>query len=111
MFYELNGRFEFDKQAFENKIYQKEPSLVYMCNPNNPTGLMLSKEYIEFLLKEFPDTMFLIDEAYIEFSGGSCKELVKEYDNILISLYFKYQKSQEYYYVCTGVGYRSAWRY
>ena len=85
MFYELNDNFEFDKQAFENKIYHKEPSLVYMCNPNNPTGLMLSKEYIEFLLREFPDTMFLIDEAYIEFSGGSCKELVKDYDNILIS--------------------------
>ena len=86
MFFELNDDFTFDAEAFEAKIERKQPSLVYICNPNNPTGLLLEKEYIEHLLKTFDTTMFLIDEAYIEFDNDkSCKDLVLRYENILIS--------------------------
>ena len=86
MFFELDKNFCFDKQLFEDKIERKQPSLVYICNPNNPTGLLIEKEYIRYLLKKFPETMFLIDEAYIEFSNEqTCKNLVLEFDNILIS--------------------------
>lgn len=86
MFFELGNDFSFCANAFEEKIRKKEPSLVYICNPNNPTGLLLEKNYIRHLLDEFPTTMFLIDEAYIEFSPeNTCKELVLDYDNILIS--------------------------
>ena len=59
--------------------------MVYICNPNNPTGNVHSKEYIEHLLQEYPDTLFLIDEAYYEFAGITAKDLVLQYDNILIS--------------------------
>ena len=59
--------------------------MVYICNPNNPTGNVHTIEYIESLLGLFPDTLFLIDEAYYEFSGQSAKDLVLRYDNILIS--------------------------
>lgn len=86
MFFELNDDFSFDAEAFEDKIEKKNPSLVYICNPNNPTGLILGKHYIKHLLDKFPSTMFLIDEAYIEFSPEkTCKDLVLDYDNILIS--------------------------
>lgn len=85
MFFEMDTDFCLDREKFKNEILDKEPSLVYICNPNNPTGQFIEKEYIEELLVQFPQTMFLIDEAYIEFSGGSCKNLVKHYDNILIS--------------------------
>lgn len=77
--------FTFDAFAFEKDIVEKEPAVVYICNPNNPTGNRHSKDYIEHLLKEFPDTLFLIDEAYYEFSGQTVKDLVLEYDNILVS--------------------------
>jgi len=86
MFFELNDDFSFDAEAFEAKIERKQPSLVYICNPNNPTGLLLEKDYICYLLKKFDTTMFLIDEAYIEFDADkTCKDLVLEYENILIS--------------------------
>lgn len=77
--------FTFDKEVFERDINQKEPAVVYICNPNNPTGNVHTVEYIEYLLNEFPDTLFLIDEAYYEFSGITAKDLVTKYDNILIS--------------------------
>lgn len=80
-----NDDFSFDPYKFEKEINQKEPAVVYICNPNNPTGNVHQQLYIEHLLNEFPDTLFLIDEAYYEFSGITCKDLVTKYDNILIS--------------------------
>lgn len=77
--------FTFDAERFENDIVTREPAVVYICNPNNPTGNVHSKEYVEHLLQEYPDTLFLIDEAYWEFSGVTVKDLVLQYDNILIS--------------------------
>lgn len=80
-----DDNFTFDAIRFEADINKIEPAVVYICNPNNPTGNVHQLLYIEHLLKEFPDTLFLLDEAYYEFSGITCKDLVVKYDNILIS--------------------------
>lgn len=80
-----NDDFSFNTTKFELDINKIEPAVVYICNPNNPTGNVHQQLYIEHLLNEFPDTLFLIDEAYYEFSGITCKDLVTKYDNILIS--------------------------
>ena len=80
-----NDDFTFSAEHFEQDINRIEPAVVYICNPNNPTGNVHRQPYIEHLLKEFPDTLFLIDEAYYEFAGITCKDLVLKYDNILIS--------------------------
>lgn len=84
-FFNYSDEFKFDPSKFEEYIQSKEPAVVYICNPNNPTGYLHSKEYIEHLLIKFQDTLFLIDEAYYEFSGVTVKDLVLKYDNILIS--------------------------
>lgn len=86
MFFELANDFSFHADEFEAKIEKKEPSLVYICNPNNPTGAVLEKNYIQHLLKQYANTMFLIDEAYIEFSPDySCKDMVLDYENLLVT--------------------------
>lgn len=77
--------FSYDAKQFESDIVEKEPAVVYICNPNNPTGNIHESSYIRHLLDEFPDTLFLIDEAYYEFSGVTAKDLVLEYDNLIIS--------------------------
>lgn len=84
-FSNYNDDFSFTAESFEADINQKEPAVVYICNPNNPTGNVHQMSYIEHLLNKFPDTLFLIDEAYYEFAGVTCKDLVLKYDNILIS--------------------------
>lgn len=84
-FSEYNADFTFDDKKFEKDITDKEPAVVYICNPNNPTGYRHSVEYIEHLLQKFPDTLFLVDEAYYEFSGVTVKDLVLTYSNLLIS--------------------------
>lgn len=77
--------FTFDAEQFEKDIITYEPAVVYICNPNNPTGNVHSVEYISHLLNEFPDTLFCVDEAYYEFSGITVKDLVLQNDNLLIT--------------------------
>lgn len=81
----FTDNFKFDAVAFENDIIMHEPAVVYICNPNNPTGNVHTCEYIEYLLKKYSDTLFLVDEAYYEFSGISVKDLVLKYDNLLVT--------------------------
>lgn len=84
-FSEYNPDFTFDSKRFEGDITSIFPALVYICNPNNPTGYCHSLEYIKHLLETFPDVLFLLDEAYSEFSGITATPLVEGHDNIIIS--------------------------
>lgn len=77
--------YSLDETKFKEDIKKIKPSFVYICSPNNPCGFVNSNEYLEGLLKSFPGIMFLVDEAYAEFSGVSAKELVLKYDNILVT--------------------------
>jgi histidinol-phosphate aminotransferase len=74
--------FHFDKNL--HLSIPKNADIVYLCNPNNPTGWLYPLEYLNFLLKKYPKTIFIIDEAYGEYTGGSCSELVNIYDNLYI---------------------------
>lgn len=58
--------------------------LIYLCNPNNPTGSLISTKNIERLLEGASNIMVVIDEAYIEFSGGSSTQLVRRFGNLMV---------------------------
>ena len=51
------------KNKFIKTINQLSPSLVYICNPNNPSGNLLSKQFLKKIIQNFPETIFLVDEA------------------------------------------------
>lgn len=82
---DINEDFSIDDKKFKKDIKKINPNLVYMVTPNNPIGYIHSVEYIASLLKRFPYIMFVVDEAYCEFSGITAKDLVKEYKNIIIT--------------------------
>ncbi|MDX1492857.1 MAG: aminotransferase class I/II-fold pyridoxal phosphate-dependent enzyme, partial [Longimicrobiales bacterium] len=47
---------------------KKRPSVVYFCNPNNPTGTVTASADIDAWIAEAPEsTIFLMDEAYLEY--------------------------------------------
>lgn len=87
-YFNYNESFEFDEIAFERTLKEMNPKLVYICNPNNPTGNHINQDYIKKLVSEFSLVMFLIDEAYFEFNGRSSKDLVVQFENILITRTF-----------------------
>jgi histidinol-phosphate aminotransferase len=57
-----------DLATFEKKLNDKT-KLVFICNPNNPTGNIMSKEEVEGFVAKLPDDVVLImDEAYFEYA-------------------------------------------
>ncbi len=48
-----------------NTISDVHPELVFLCNPNNPTGVRLEREYVQQILAALePDGLLLLDDAY-----------------------------------------------
>jgi histidinol-phosphate aminotransferase len=64
--------------------YQRPNGGIVFPNPNAPTGCLLGLAAIEQLLKSNPDTVVLVDEAYIDFGGVSAISLVDRYANLLV---------------------------
>jgi histidinol-phosphate aminotransferase len=67
--------------------------LVYICNPNNPTASITSKNDVsDFLAKLSPTTMVLVDEAYHHYVESKDYEsvipLVKQYPNLMVARTF-----------------------
>ena len=60
-------------------------NLCYLVNPSMPIGHMLSHSNIENMLTKYPNTVFIVDEAYVEFSQNStCASLIEKYNNLIV---------------------------
>ena len=63
---------------------------VYLCNPNNPTGWLVKNEDLSVLADMFPETLFIIDEAYADFAGFTfAKEATKRRNTIITRTFSK----------------------
>ncbi len=63
-----------------------DAGLIYVCNPNNPTGTLTPKAEIEWLLANKPKgSVLLLDEAYIHIAGAPmCTDLVAQDKDIVV---------------------------
>lgn len=73
-----------DDFSLDYKDYCNSGKMVVIANPNAPTGLVIGLFEIEEILKSNPDTVVVIDEAYIDFGGESCYKLIDKYENLLV---------------------------
>lgn len=74
----LKEDFTIDIEAFK-----AQNKLVVIANPNAPTGLALDLAQVESIITSNPDSVVLIDEAYVDFGATSCYKLTEKYDNLL----------------------------
>ena len=70
-----------DKIISESK--DKKVKIIFLCNPNNPTGSTIPPEIIRKILNDL-DTILVIDETYREFYGKSSNNLLNKYPNLII---------------------------
>ena len=57
---------------------------IVIANSNAPTGLCLPRSAIEGILQSNPDSVVIVDEAYVDFGGESCVPLIDQYENLLV---------------------------
>lgn len=63
-----------------------KPYLVWICNPNNPDGYCFEATEIKQLLSNYPDSIFVIDQAYIHFTQREICVVneIRNYPNLII---------------------------
>lgn len=65
--------------------YARPNGGIIFPNPNAPTGCLLTLDAVEALLNGSPDSVVVVDEAYIDFGGESAIALVDRYPNLLVT--------------------------
>jgi histidinol-phosphate aminotransferase len=78
--------FTIDFKTIENTIVEiGVVKALYLVSPNNPCGYVIPTECIKSLAERFPDTMIIVDEAYVEFADiPSTATLVESFPNIVV---------------------------
>lgn len=82
IFTEMTPNFDIDLEDIKSKTIKKT-KLIFLCNPNNPTGRVISKKKILDFVKS-TRTIVLVDEANIEFGGMTVIREVKRLKNLLV---------------------------
>ena len=74
--------------SVDYRKYCGKNKMVVIANPNAPTGMTIPVWQIEEIVKTNPDSLVLIDEAYVDFGGETCLPLTEVYDNLLVTRTF-----------------------
>jgi len=91
----LTDKYEIDMKDFA-KVLSDKTKIVWLCNPNNPTGSVVPKEDIDWFVDQLPENCWLIiDEAYAEFADQELLpdtvKYIKEGKNVIgIRTFSKY---------------------
>ncbi len=73
--------------------YENISDNVIIANPNAQTGVFLSVENVENLIKQNPERIVVVDEAYVDFGGQTVIPLVKKYKNLIVVQTFSKSRS------------------
>lgn len=74
-------------EAFRIRVedYARPNGGIILANPNAPTGCLLGLADVKRLLQGSPDSVVVVDEAYVDFGGESAVALVDRYPNLLVT--------------------------
>ena len=84
----LDGDFRLVKED-----YFEDNGGIIFPNPNAPTGIYMELDGVEEILSHNPDSVVIVDEAYVDFAGPSAMELVDKYENLMVVQTFSKSRS------------------
>ena len=79
----LTPNLEYDSEALQSVVEERQPDVTIICSPNNPTGCVIDDAALRALLKASRG-LVVIDEAYHEFAGHSVVPLLREHENLIV---------------------------
>lgn len=86
--YEDACRIHSHKLSFIKELQNIEPptEMVWLCNPNNPTGFTYDIYYLKDIVKQYPDTLFVFDQSYGYFTNKKVWNIKEaaEYKNVIL---------------------------
>lgn len=75
--------FSLDPSEVERVLTNERPDVVFLCSPNNPTGVVDDVEMVEKVIASAPG-LVVIDEAYGQFSSWSAIDLIGEDSSVVV---------------------------
>lgn len=87
---ERETKCEHDIETLRALIEKHDPKIVLIASPAMPTGNKMADEVLEDLIRSYPNTLMLIDEAYYGFTDYTLdiRRLIETYDNVVFSRTF-----------------------
>ena len=68
-------RFIPECEVLNGAFIDLKPNLVWLCNPNNPTGRVFNREVLLNIIDTCSETLFVVDQAYADYSVGDVLEV------------------------------------
>lgn len=79
----LTADFELDEAAMLDAINTQQPELIFLAQPNNPTGNLWSPESVHEIIQA-SEGLVILDEAYTAFTDADHLDLLEQYEHVLV---------------------------
>lgn len=80
---DLNTDFSLDATAFLTAIEKHQPAVIFLAYPNNPTGMLLDKDFVLQVIEKAPG-LVVLDEAYTAYASENSADFVQHHDNVVL---------------------------
>ena len=74
------------KENYLQVLQKEKPDIIFLCNPNNPTGITMHRELLEGILRSCAESgiFMVVDECFLDFVKEPEKHTLKEYPNLFL---------------------------